>query len=423
MRKRLTLLVTATAVLVLLAFIVPLIPLLRSASVDRTMNQAHDEATSLIPTIVTADKATVTSAVALSNRDSRFPVTVFWPDGEVIGIPAEENDAVRLAATGRSFSADMPGGSEVLYGIGTHDGGTAVVRTFVEDAEMTEGLGRQYLLVGSAAVLLLFVGAALARWTTNRILAPLQAVTDVSNRIAAGDTDARADIGDKTEVGDVARALNGLADRVDDLLAAERDRVADISHRLRTPLTVLKLEVEGMADDRERGEVEAAVAELEEAVTGVVNDARRPAGSGPVCDITALVRERIAFWEVLAEETGRRVGSFLPGEAIPVGVEESEARDAMDAALGNVFAHTPDGTGFSVRLERTADGALVTVVDEGPGISDPSLLERGRSAAGSSGLGIDIIRRTAVKSGGRAEFGPGPGGRGWAVSLHLSAGG
>ena len=73
---------------------------------------------------------------------------------------------------------------------------------------------------------------------------------------------------------------------------------------------------------------------------------------------------------------------------------------ALDALLGNVFAHTPEGTSFGVAVRPGAGGgAEVSVSDAGPG-TQATAVERGRSGAGSTGLGLDIARRTAESSGG-----------------------
>ena len=74
--------------------------------------------------------------------------------------------------------------------------------------------------------------------------------------------------------------------------------------------------------------------------------------------------------------------------------------------LDNVFAHTPDGTEFAVDLTAPPEGgARVEVSDAGPGFPEGDVSERGRSGAGSSGLGTDIARRVAVASGGSVELG------------------
>jgi signal transduction histidine kinase len=76
-----------------------------------------------------------------------------------------------------------------------------------------------------------------------------------------------------------------------------------------------------------------------------------------------------------------------------------ELAAALDAILGNVFAHTPDGTAFSARVTADGTAAHVVIEDRGPGAT-MVLTARGMSGRGSSGLGVDIARRTAEASGG-----------------------
>ncbi len=88
---------------------------------------------------------------------------------------------------------------------------------------------------------------------------------------------------------------------------------------------------------------------------------------------------------------------------------------ALDALLGNVFAHTPDETPFSVTLTpRPSGGALLTVADEGPGFP-ASAAQRGASGGDSTGLGLDIARQVATSFAVSA----GPGG-GAVVTLELA---
>jgi signal transduction histidine kinase len=90
---------------------------------------------------------------------------------------------------------------------------------------------------------------------------------------------------------------------------------------------------------------------------------------------------------------------------------------AVDALLGNVFTHTPEGTSLQVAL-RPGDGggAVLTVADDGPGFSAEAV-ERGRSGGDSTGLGLDIARRTAEASGGALRIAAG--GHGSSVVLEL----
>jgi signal transduction histidine kinase len=203
------------------------------------------------------------------------------------------------------------------------------------------------------------------------------------------------------EVRDVGEALNRLADRIGELLTAEREAAADLAHRLRTPLTALRLDAEalGPADrDRILGDVDA----LSRGVDQVISEARRPVreGLGAGCDATAVVVDRVQFWSVLAEDEDRGLQIEREAAPLPVRASADDLAAALDALLGNVFAHTPDGTGIEVTVRaRDGGGAVVTVRDDGPGMQQ-SAVERGRSGAGSTGLGLDIARRTAEASGG-----------------------
>jgi signal transduction histidine kinase len=214
----------------------------------------------------------------------------------------------------------------------------------------------------------------------------------------------------------VAEAFNQLGDRVGELLEAERELVADLSHRLRTPLTVLRLDAEGLDNPAEARRLADDVDELERAVTGVIRQARRPVETDITVDKTDAARiaeDRLAFWAPLAEDQERpfelvRVGPEgedgpLPSTTVTVAPDELEA--ALDALLGNVFAHTDEGTAFRVEVRALSNGGIsLAVEDSGPGLS-PDLVERGVSGAGGTGLGLDIARRTAEGAGGVFRIG------------------
>jgi signal transduction histidine kinase len=210
-------------------------------------------------------------------------------------------------------------------------------------------------------------------------------------------------------VREVGRALNSLAERIRVLLAEERETVADISHRLRTPLTALRLDTEQLADADDAARIGSSVDALERALTQVIQEARAHTDAGAVatCDAAAVVRDRVDFWQVLAEDTGRAVTTDLAAGPLLVRVGGADLAACVDAVLGNVFAHTPDGTDFAVELARRPDGDVCLAIgDAGPGLA-PTLAvladgrpRRGDSGGGSTGLGLDIARRTAATSGG-----------------------
>jgi signal transduction histidine kinase len=131
-----------------------------------------------------------------------------------------------------------------------------------------------------------------------------------------------------------------------------------------------------------------------------------------------VAKDRLAFWSPLAEDQERPFefvgvggGAVEEGDGdrppasttVAVSVDELEA--ALDALLGNVFAHTPEGTAFRVEVRALSDGWIsLAVEDSGPGLS-PDFVERGVSGTGGTGLGLDIVRRTAEGAGGAFRIG------------------
>jgi signal transduction histidine kinase len=127
-------------------------------------------------------------------------------------------------------------------------------------------------------------------------------------------------------------------------------------------------------------------------------------GVGASADLGAVAAQGIAFWSPLAEDDGRPMESVVPAGPILVRCSEADLGAAVDALIQNVFAHTPDAAGMRIEVTaRTEGGGVLVVADDGPGFPGPELSEgalaRGVSGT-STGLGLDIARRTAEASGG-----------------------
>lgn len=413
MRLRLVLVAVATTSLVLVAFLVPLALMMRSAAADRAVNAAVVQAQTVAQLVTALDEAALAATLEQANSSGRYRFTVFLPDGHAVGQPAARNTAVAQAADGSSFTAPAAGGREVLVAVAGLPGGTAVVRTFVSDADLRRGVARAWLVLGALGLVLLAVSVLVADNLARSLTRPLSAVAAVAHRLAGGDLDARAKAAGAPEVRDVGGGLNLLADRISALLAREREAAADLSHRLRTPLTALRIDAESLRGPAERARITAGLDALERTVNEVIRAARRPVGPHelPICDAVQVVAERLEFWSPLAEEELRREEAHLAAGPLPVQVRRDDLSALVDALLGNVFAHTPEGTAFAVRLDaRAGGGARLVVADGGPGLPVTVLRRRGHSGAGSTGLGLDIVERTAAASGGRAVPGRAPGG-------------
>ncbi|WP_433308822.1 ATP-binding protein [Micromonospora sp. CA-269861] len=411
MRARLALLVAAVSVLTLIAFLVPLALLVRTVAEDRATVRATADAQSLVPVVGTADASTIRLTVEQLAAESGRQVSVFLPDGTVLGAQVPRTPAVALAARGQSLTGESAAGREVVIAVQGRADGTGVIRIAVPQRELTTGVTRAWLVLALLGVILVLIGLLVADRLARTLVRPISDLSAVSHRLANAELDARVTPAGPPELREVAGALNHLASRIQVLLVQEREQVADLSHQLRTPLTALRLEAESLRDPDDAARITAAADGLERAVTGLIRQARwRHTPAQPAsADAASIVADRVAFWSVLAEDTGRAVTLDLTPGPLLVAVAADNLTAAVDALLGNVFAHTPDGTPFAVRLAREAGEVVLTVADEGPGMP-AGAIRRGASAAGSTGLGLDIARRAAQAAGGRLELRPGPGG-------------
>ncbi|HWM04109.1 MAG TPA: HAMP domain-containing sensor histidine kinase, partial [Actinophytocola sp.] len=368
MRRRVLLLVAATTLLVLVAFLVPLAVLVRDVAADHAVQDATLRAQALSSLVATTEPEALGLTVTQADAATGYDVTVFLADGTRFGSPAERSSLVELAWRGNSASGDVPGGREIVFSVDEPGGVSGVIRTFVPDAELGRGVTRAWLLLAGLGVALLAVSLVVADRLARRLVRSTIDLAAVSHRLGGGELTARADESAPEELGVVAGALNGLAGRITEALREERETMADLSHRVRTPLTTLRMEAESLSEpDAER--IVAGVEAVNRAVSEVIQQARRRGAepTGALVDAADVVRDRVAFWAVLAEDTDRALTVDVAPGPLPVALSRVDLEACVDALLGNVFAHTPHGTAFAVRLTGRPGGALLVVADEGPG--------------------------------------------------------
>jgi signal transduction histidine kinase len=407
-RRRLLILAAATTTLVIVAFLVPLSVLVRNLAHQRALNDGLKESQRVVNAVQTIDRTPAAIGEAVKGSPTGIVVSVRLGNGQWVGgQPPDPDSPARQLAVGpngtelREVQVRYKGGLEIWHPVTDAPGKPIVIRTFVSAALFNKG-------VFSAIVILVLVGIAilavamiiadqLARWSVR----PVAALASTANRLSSGQLLARAPVTGPREVVEVGVAMNRLAQRINELLDDEREQVADLSHRLRTPVAAVKLAAEALPESPEATRLTEHVDALERTVGSVIREARRGVREqpAPACDVVGVVKERVAFWAVLAEDQGRRVELRLPAVSRFVRVSADDLAAAVDALLENVFAHTPEGTAMAVAVEIDRVDAWITVSDEGPGIGLDSV-DRGRSAGGSTGLGLDIVRRTAEGSGG-----------------------
>lgn len=421
MRGRIALLVAATTSAVVLAFIIPLCLLVRTLAEDRGMADANQDARN-VAILVSGleDDPRLPGLVDAVDRRSPARTTVLTADGRVLGAPAtaiEADPGVRRALAGEAFTEIDEEGAEILVPVVTTSG-THVVRTTVSEDELRRGVVPAWTAIGVLGALMLAIAVLIADRIGRRVSTPVTELAQVAHLLREGDLDARAESYRTPEAEELSQALNGLAERIVELLAAERTAVGDLSHRLRTPVTALRLDAEAVKEPDVRERLQEHIEHLQRSIDAIVKAARRPVRTnmGTWCDATSTVRERVGFWSALAEDQGRNFEARLPYGPQPVAVDAADLRDIVDILVDNVFAHTPEGTAFSVELAAKDGGAVLTVSDEGPGMRPPSAEARERP--GFSGLGLQSVRRSVSGFGGRLQA-DGASGQGTRIEIWL----
>ncbi|WP_336323784.1 HAMP domain-containing sensor histidine kinase [Streptomyces lavendofoliae] len=421
MRWALVKVALAVTVMVVVAFAVPLGLVIKEMARDRAFTNAERQAAAIGTSLsITTDRAQLDRAVASTQAGAAGRLAVHIPASPGAG-PMEigtgratTKDLATVQRVPRASLTEVPGGFALLQPTAISTGQIAIVEVFVPEGEVTNGLATAWLILAGVGAGLVVGSVAVADRLGVRMVRPAQRLAHAAHELGEGKLGARVPEDGPAELKSAAIAFNSMADQVVQLLANERELAADLSHRLRTPLTVLRLNTASLGDGPAAEQTRAAVAQLEREVDTIIRTAReakpqtQPAGPGAGCDASEVVRERMEFWSALAEDEGRTVRLAGVDRPVRIPVARPELVAALDALLGNVFRHTPEGTGFSVDVHNGDDAVIVLVSDAGPGIADPeAAMARGNSGArdGSTGLGLDIVRRVAESTGGDVRIG------------------
>ena len=278
----------------------------------------------------------------------------------------------------------------------------------------------------------LFAGLIVAFVLAGSFSRPLRKLAAVAKRLGGGDLTARAEtIEGASEIVQLARSFDDMADRLEATVKAQREFVSNASHQLRTPLTGMKLRIEaamaGGPSEEVRRQLEAADTEVDR-LAGIVNRllvmARRIEEGGPSeIDLDEAVHRALERWRERASRQGATLTAT--GEGGRAMGESADLDQILDNLIDNAVAYAPG----PVKIETgRADGrAFLAVEDVGPGIAADERHRvtdrffRGRTAPkGGTGLGLAIVRDLAEKWGGTVIVGPADGG-GTRIEVRLNA--
>ena len=394
MRRRLLFSTLAVAVTAVVLFGLPLAFVL-----TRLQNNAAHQ-------LVQRDATTV--ARTLQNRVSS-------------GLPPDTTDAADAAHSlpDRFVSISRDGAPPVTFGgpPGTGDVITAraVTKNFrvtvvADDSVATEGVTEALVVTGSLAVLAVAVAVALAMFQARRLSRPLQELAGAADRLGSGDAGPLGRRYGVAELDRVAEGLDESAQRISDMLTAEREFAADASHQLRTPLTALSMRLEEMvaaADQpavvREEGAAALVQTErLAEVVSQLLGRTRSPAGgSRKRVSIDDVVAQQVVEWDPAFRRKNRKL-EVAGDKNLRAYGKQGTLSQVVATLLDNALLH---GAGtVTIRTSRTPNSVVIEVRDEGKGVPAelvPRIFERSVSGKpGGTGLGLALARSIAAADGG-----------------------
>jgi two-component system, OmpR family, sensor histidine kinase BaeS len=303
------------------------------------------------------------------------------------------------------------------------------------DRSFRDAVNRTLLVTGLVvAALAVLIGVLLAR----RATVPVRRLTAAAEAWSRGEREHRVGYSAGDEFGAMAASFDRMADSLEDQERLRRVFAGDVAHELRTPLMILRGQVEAMQDgvmDRDDAglasmheEVDRLgrmVADLE--VLASADAARFTLRTTPV-DLTELARGVVAEFGPLFPD--RALG--LDAAAAPVVVEGDgmRLRQVLGNLLSNALRFTPEGGTVDVHLSASGSTAILEVSDSGPGIPEDELPHvfdrffRGRHAGDAgSGIGLAVVSELVRAHGGSARVGRWPGGGAlFTVTLPLAGG-
>jgi two-component system sensor histidine kinase BaeS len=268
--------------------------------------------------------------------------------------------------------------------------------------------------------------AFLAGRAVRRVAAPIGDVMEAADRVAGGDYSTRVRVRGPGEVGRLASSFNQMTERLQASETQRRALLADVAHELRTPLSVIRGNVEGMLDgvyppdEAHLGPVLEETAVMARLLDDLQTLSTAEAGVLRLhrerIDPAALAQDAAAALRSRADRAGVGLDCRAAGAVPEVEVDPVRIGEVLANLLTNAIRHTPSGGSVRVVVEPAPGGVAFTVADTGPGIDArdlPHVFDRFVKSAdsGGAGLGLAIARSLVEAHGGRitAESTPGQG--------------
>jgi len=249
-----------------------------------------------------------------------------------------------------------------------------------------------------------------------RLAGPMDNLISAAQRIESGDFSAQVPEWGSPDLRSVARAFNSMSARLKTIDEQRRSFLADVTHELRTPLSVIRGQAEAIADGVYPADAAhlAPILDATETMDRLVEDLRTlvltDAGNLVLhkesTDIGALVHDTVESFRAQAESKGVSLTTDVSTGVPTIEVDQARIRQVIGNLLSNAIRHTPSGGSVKVAISSATNEVTITVTDTGEGIP-PDLLPhvfdrfvKGPNSTGS-GLGLAIARDIVNLHSGR----------------------
>lgn len=320
---------------------------------------------------------------------------------------------------------DAEGGPLRYVAVPLQGEGGEPLGVFVAGILMGERLARvdDVVRLGALVYGSIFVVASVLAWVTaGGVLRPLRDLTETARSIDERDWSRRIPVEGDDEISELARTFNSMLDRLEGAFATQRRFIDDAGHELRTPITIIRGNLEVMGDDPDdREQTIALVTDELDRMTRIVDEllvlakAEQPdfVEFHPL-DLGELLRDLAVKGEALSERAWQL---DEVEEAVIIGDRDRLTQAVMNL-MRNAVEHTPPDAALSLGSRVSGEDAHIWVRDTGPGIPEQEMdriFERfargraGKRVASGAGLGLAIAKAIAEAHGGRLDASSTPG--------------
>jgi len=272
--------------------------------------------------------------------------------------------------------------------------------------------------------LLLIIAALIGYFITKRALAPVREMSRTAESITGKNLDGRVPVPNADdELAELARTLNDMIERLQNTINAQKQFVADASHDFRTPLAIIRLELEMLEErhdisDDVRNSIERSIREIKTLSTMAENllilaraDSRQLFLNKAMFRLDELIMETVAVFNKIALAKNINFNISID-ETLEIFADRDMMKRVIINSIDNAIKYSPENKTIKIKLNKSKANIEIIIINEGKTLSSAELsnifsrfgrADKSRTTKGF-GLGMPIIKTIVETHGGSVEF-------------------